>query len=132
MPRFYTLCAQYEWLTAAFARVLRDPSMPDQSWMTPAFETRRIAEGVNARPNMPDPSKLSLRWPTDFRRITQPYGMRQLDYARFSGNYLHGGHEGVDIAAPTSQHLFVFGWQGGSAVKRQRAASKTVTARTVK
>lgn len=103
---FYTLCAQYEWLTAAFARVLRDPSMPDQSWMTPAFETRRIAEGVNARPNMPDPSQLSLRWPTDFRRITQPYGMRQLDYARFSGNYLHGGHEGVDIAAPTSSNIY--------------------------
>ncbi len=103
---FYTLCAQYPWVQAAFGRTLRDAAFPDQSWLTPDLEQRRIIEGVKARPPMTEPSQLKLRWPTQFRRINQDYGMRQNDYLRYSGGYLHGGHEGVDIAAPEGTDIY--------------------------
>ncbi len=103
---FYTLCAQYEWIEAAFAHTLRDPDRADQSWVTNDFVERRVVEGVKARPPIPEPGQLKLKWPTQFQRITQPYGLRQIDYARYSGGYLHGGHEGIDIAAPTGSELY--------------------------
>lgn len=103
---FYTLCAQYSWVQAAFARTLRDAALPDQSWLTPDLQQRRIVEGVKARPSIPEPSLIKLRWPTQFRRINQDYGMRQNDYLRYSGGYLHGGHEGVDIAAPEGSEIY--------------------------
>src|SRR5574341_292480 len=103
---FYTLCAQYPWITAAFARALRDSYHPDQSWLAPNLEQRRIIEGVKARPPMPEPAQLRLRWPTQFRRINQDYGMRQNDYLRYSSGWLHGGHEGVDIAAPEGSDVY--------------------------
>ncbi|MBM4424775.1 MAG: hypothetical protein FJ030_15545, partial [Chloroflexi bacterium] len=103
---YFTLCSQYPWIQAVFARTLRDSSMPDQSWLTPNFEQRRIIEGVKARPPIPEPAQLRLRWPTQFRRITQEYGMRQNDYMRYSGGHLHGGHEGVDFAAPEGTDIY--------------------------
>lgn len=103
---FYTLCAQYEWIESVFARTLRDPAYPDQSWLTEDFQQRRIIEGVQARPLLPEPDALRLNWPTEFRRLNQTYGMRQADYARYSGGYLHGGHEGVDIAAPQGTDVY--------------------------
>ncbi len=103
---FYTLCAQYDWVEAVFARALRDAAYPDQSWLTNNFEQRRIIEGVKARPSIPDPSQLKLRWPTEFQRVNQPYGMRQSDYSRWSGGYLHGGHEGIDIAATEGSDIY--------------------------
>jgi len=103
---FYTLCAQYEFVEAAFARTLRDSAHPDQSWLTESFQERRIIEGVRARPRPPEPEQLQLGWPTQFRRITQPYGLRQLDYSRISGGALRGGHEGVDIAAPSGSDIY--------------------------
>jgi murein DD-endopeptidase MepM/ murein hydrolase activator NlpD len=103
---FITLCAQYPWVQAVFARTLRDPSLPDQSWLTNNFEQRRIIEGVKARPPIPEPNQLRLRWPTQFRKINQDYGMRQSDYLRYSSGWLHGGHEGVDIAAPEGTDIY--------------------------
>lgn len=103
---FLTLCSQYDWLEAVFARTLRDPAYPDQSWLTEAFEPRRIIEGVTARPTMPDPLQLRLLWPTESRRVNQTYGMRQLDYAKYSGGYLHGGHEGIDLAASDGSDIY--------------------------
>ncbi len=103
---FYTLCAQYPWVQAAFARTLRDPAYPDQAWLDNTLNQRRIIEGVKARPPLPEPAQLQLRWPTQFRRINQAYGMRQSDYLRYSGGWLHGGHEGVDIAAPEGSEIY--------------------------
>jgi murein DD-endopeptidase MepM/ murein hydrolase activator NlpD len=103
---FYTLCAQYPWVKAAFANTLRDVSLPDQSWLTPNLAQRRIIEGVKARPPIPEPAQIKLRWPTQFKRINQDYGMRQSDYLRFSSGWLHGGHEGVDIAATEGTDVY--------------------------
>lgn len=103
---FYTTCAQYPWIYTMFARSLRDASYPDQSWLTNDLQQRRIIEGVKARPPIPDPSQLQLRWPTQFKRINQDYGMRQISYIQFSGGSLRGGHEGVDIAATDGSEIY--------------------------
>jgi len=114
---FYTLCAQYPWVKTLFARSLRDSNYPDQSWLTDSFDQRRIIEGVKARPPIPDPSQLKLRWPTTFKRINQDYGMRQIDYVRFSGGSLHGGHEGVDMAATDGSEIFAA--LGGTVIRSE-------------
>lgn len=114
---FYTLCAQYPWVQAVFARTLRDAAFPDQSWLTNNFEQRRIIEGVKARPPLPEPGQLRLRWPTQFKRINQSYGMRQSDYFRYSGGWLRGGHEGADIAAPEGTD--VYAGLGGTVIRSE-------------
>ena len=105
---FLTLCCQYEWIEAVYGHTLRDPShFQTESWMTADASKRRVFEGVNTRPRLPSKSQISLRWPTQFKQVNQIYGVRQLDYARFSAGYLKGGHEGIDLAAPTGSEIYV-------------------------
>lgn len=114
---FYTLCAQYEFVEAVFARTLRDGAFPDQSWLTDDFRQRRIIEGVKSRPPVPDRNQLSLYWPTQFQRVNQPYGMRQADYMRYSGGNLRGGHEGIDIAATEGTDIYAA--LGGTVIRSE-------------
>lgn len=104
---FLTLCAQYEWIEAVYGHTLRDATRyPNQSWIAPDQTRRRVLEGVNTRPRLPSRAQLSLRWPTQYQQVNQVYGVRQLDYARYSGGYLHGGHEGIDLAAPDGSEIY--------------------------
>ncbi len=50
---------------------------------------------------MSDPFKFEV-WPTEFRRITQHFGVNPQNYAQFG----LPGHEGVDIMAPMNAKIF--------------------------
>lgn len=97
---FYTLIAQYDWLEAAYAQVLRDAQRPHESWVAPDGQRRRIFAAVQARSHVPEPHELRLTWPTESDVVTQAYGLRQLDYSGYSEGRLRGGHEGIDLRAP--------------------------------
>lgn len=111
---FYTLCANYDWVEVAYCQLLRDATRPHESWFSPDNQPRRIFEGVQARPRLPESDEVSFFWPTQYKRVTQPYGIRQLDYAGFSGGSLRGGHEGIDLAAPYGSELYAC--MGGTVV----------------
>lgn len=104
---FYFLCSQYDRLEAAFALLLRspDPTYASLSWIGRDGTPTLIPAQVGQRQRMPHPALLRLTWPTAVRAYTQAFGDRQGLYYEASADpvynthWLHGGHEGVDLAA---------------------------------
>jgi murein DD-endopeptidase MepM/ murein hydrolase activator NlpD len=101
---FYTLCAQYSWIQAAYAFILSSPNAEfiTQVWRLEDGTVLPVAPQVGARPVMPAPSLLRLAWPTDpqyIGQVTQIYGEHQQEYYDNSGeeHWLHGGHAGIDL-----------------------------------
>jgi len=111
---FYLACAQYDacrydwpwyqafWprVQAAYAFILRspDPIYQPQVWMGADGEPLPVVARVAARSRMPDPARLRLTWPTEYRHYTQFYGENHRHYYDAStAHSLHGGHNGADL-----------------------------------
>lgn len=101
---FYTLCAQYSWIEAAYSFILSSPNdeFATQRWRLESGAVLPVAPAVGARPAMPSSALLRMAWPADPQyagQITQIYGEQQQFYYDNSGDqhWLHGGHAGIDL-----------------------------------
>jgi len=107
---FYTLMMQYDRISAASSLVLRsiDPDYALLSWLEPDGRPRPLVDRVGERPHLPDPRKVWMLWPTQFRRYNQRFGENQQVY--YNCCRMTGGHNGVDLRvdfdAPETSPIF--------------------------
>jgi murein DD-endopeptidase MepM/ murein hydrolase activator NlpD len=94
---FLTLLAQYDRIAGSCAFLLHSdaPRYAPLAWLEPDGSPRPVVSAVGNRPKLPDPLRLQMTWPTEFRRYDQYFGENQKAY--YDGCGMTGGHNGVDL-----------------------------------
>ncbi len=94
---FYTTLAQYDHLAGACSLLLRssDPLYEPLAWLNPDGQPRPMLSWIAERPALPDPQRMWMIWPTEYRQYNQYFGANQQTYFDCCG--MAGGHNGVDL-----------------------------------
>ena len=94
---FYTATAQYDQLAGASSLILRssDRLYEPLAWLNPNGQPRPLVSRIAERPQLPDPKRMWMLWPTEHRQYNQYFGANQQAY--FDCCQMTGGHNGVDL-----------------------------------
>jgi murein DD-endopeptidase MepM/ murein hydrolase activator NlpD len=94
---FYTIMSQYDRIQGVCALILRasERLYEPLAWQDRDGRPRPLVAKVAARPRIPDPTKIQMTWPSEYRQYNQYYGWNQHKYYDCYG--ITGGHNGVDL-----------------------------------
>ena len=94
---FYTTTAQYDRLAGACSLILRssDRLYEPLAWLDSDGQPRPLLSRIAERPQLPNPKRMWMLWPTEHRQYNQYFGANQQAY--YDRYNIAGGHNGVDL-----------------------------------